>query len=250
LKRSATAKMSHKKKKSEAWVSAIIYTLVATIAIVLILETGIPILENLKDKTTFSKTKDLMLSLDQQIQEVASEGEGAKRTVTLEIKDGVMRIGDNEIAWEFETKNKILDPRTSQNIGNLVITSNANVRTTENDDHYILQTDIRNDTFVARINKTGSEAGWAAMNTSRLIDYISYNNDKLNGTFFFAINGNASSSVGTGFTRMEPAGNNSNLGRAKVIAFMNTTMGTYELEYTLESYSDFLTVKIKNFVPV
>ena len=48
---------------------------------------------------------------------------------------------------------------------------------------------------------------------------------------------------------MVPSGNNSNQGYAKVIAHMNTTFASYDLEFTLESYADFLTVNVKNFQP-
>ena len=48
---------------------------------------------------------------------------------------------------------------------------------------------------------------------------------------------------------MIPPGNNSNLGSAKVIAHMNTGFGDYDLEFTLQSYADFLTVNVKNFRP-
>ena len=46
---------------------------------------------------------------------------------------------------------------------------------------------------------------------------------------------------------MVPSGNNTNLGRAKVVAHMNSTFAEYDLEFVLESYSDFVTVKVKNF---
>ena len=68
-------------------------------------------------------------------------------------------------------------------------------------------------------------------------------------TFKFNLNNNDTSGQGYGYTKMVPAGNNSNLGRAKVIAHMNSSFAEYDLEFTLESYADFLIVKIKNFRP-
>ncbi|MBN2422193.1 hypothetical protein JXB41_03115 [Candidatus Woesearchaeota archaeon] len=237
------------KRKSQVWVSAILYTLVATIALVLILEAGIPILERLKDTTTFSKTKDALLNLDEHINEVASEGEGAQRIVNLEIKEGKLIIAENQINWEFETDNRIVDPRTSQRFGNLIITSNANVQTTETDEIYILKTTIEDDSFSAKINKIGTESSWQEINTSGLIDSISFNDNELNGTFFFSINGIEDSSYGKGYTELVPSGNNTNLGRAKVIAHINSSFAEYDLEFILESYADFLITKVKNFEP-
>ncbi|MBD3203263.1 hypothetical protein GF327_03145 [Candidatus Woesearchaeota archaeon] len=236
-------------KKSQVWISAILYTLVASVALVLILEAGIPILERLKDSATFSQTKDTLLNLDQHIQEVANEGEGSQRMVNLEIKQGELLIGNNQILWEFETKSRIVDPRTSRKYGNLVVTSNANVRTIENSTHYLLTTYIKNDTFEVRINKTGSESNWNPINTSEIIDYISFNNNKLNGTFSFSINNNPDSVVGNGYTRITPEGNNTNLGRAKVVAHINSSFAEYDLEFILESYADFIITRVKNFEP-
>ena len=87
------------------------------------------------------------------------------------------------------------------------------------------------------------------MHTSKIIDYISFNDNRLNGSFYFAINGNVESTYGNGYTKMIPAGNNNNLGRGKIIAHMNTTFGEYDLVFTLESYADFVVTKIKNFEP-
>ncbi|MBU0757736.1 MAG: hypothetical protein KKF44_06720 [Nanoarchaeota archaeon] len=238
-----------RKKKAEVWISAILYTLVATMALILILEAGVPILERLKDTTTFTKTKEALLNLDEHIQAVANEGEGSQRVVNLDIKDGKLSVVDNQIVWEFETKSRIVDPRTSQNIGNLVITSNANVRTYETEDNFVVQTSIKNDTFTVRINKTGSEENWQEINTSNLIDRMSFNDNILDGTFSFSINNVPESTIGLGYTMMVPPGNNTNLGRAKIIAHVNSTYAEYDLEFTLESYADFLITKVKNFVP-
>ena len=71
----------------------------------------------------------------------------------------------------------------------------------------------------------------------------------MQGPFIFSINNNASSINGTGYTEMIPSGNNTNLGRAKAIAHMSSNLGNYDLEFILESYADFLKIKIKNFNP-
>jgi len=44
-------------KKAEVWVSVIIYTLVAILALSLLLSTGLPILTEMRERTVFSKTK-------------------------------------------------------------------------------------------------------------------------------------------------------------------------------------------------
>jgi len=236
-------------KKSQIWISVIIYTLVALLALILLLNTAIPILTEMKDRAVFSKVKDTMLDLDRHITEIANQGEGSQADVAFEIREGEVRFENNQLIWEIETSSRIISPRTSTTIGNLIISSNANVRTYELDNAYIMETNIKNDTFSVRINKKGTKDNKVTYTTSQLIDYIDYNGNRMDGNFTFSLNNDASSASGTGYTEMIPSGNNTNLGRAKVVAHMDSGFGEYDLEFILESYSDFLTVKIKNFKP-
>ena len=236
------------RKKSQIWISVIIYTLVSVLALVLILNTGIPILTEMKDRAVFSKIKDVMLDLDRHITEIANQGEGSQATVSFEIRDGEVIFTDNQLMWELETKSKIVSPRTKTVLGNLIISSNANVRTYELSDSYMMNTTIEDDSFSVKINKKGTVSSWEYYNTSEIIEYIQYNDYQIDGSKFnFNLNNNITSARGTGYTEMVPSGNNTNLGRAKVIAHMNSTFAVYDLEFTLESYSDFVTVKVKNF---
>ena len=50
-------------KKGDIWISVIIYTLVAIVALALILSTGMPILSEIREKAVFSKVKDTMIDL-------------------------------------------------------------------------------------------------------------------------------------------------------------------------------------------
>jgi len=109
-----------------------------------------------------------------------------------------------------------------------------------------METNIKNDTFSVAINKKGNEDSWVNYNTSEIIQNVSYNGNNMDGTFTFDLNNNISSAIGNGYITMQPSGNNSNLGRAKVVAHMNTSFAEYDLEFILESYADFLTVNVKN----
>lgn len=236
------------KKKGQIWVSVILYTLIATMAVVLILQGGLPILNKLRDRATFEKMRDVMVTLDKNIVEVINEGAGSQRKVAIELKEGKVVVADDTIFWEFTTDNEIMAPRTSTVLGNLIISSNSNVHTIDNGTYYILQNTIENDTFKVKINKIGSEDNWEPINTSGLIEYVSLNNERMDGKFNFSLNGDPDSTWGYGYTQLVPAGNNSNLGRAKIVAHINTTsVYEYDLEIILESYADFIVAKIRNF---
>jgi hypothetical protein len=233
-------------RKGQIWVSVIIYTMVAILSLVLILNTGIPLLSELKDRAIFEKVKDIMIDLDAHVTTIASQGIGSQATVAFEIRDGVVKFTDDSFMWEIETDKEIISPRSKSQIGNLIVSSNANVKTYDVPNYYILETVIKNDTFRAYFNKQGSKNSWTAFTTSDIINNVSFNAEPMDGTFTFNLNGNTDTESGTGYTEMVPSGNNSYLGRAKVIAHMNTTFAKYDLEYTLDSLSDFVKVNVKN----
>lgn len=233
-------------KKGEVWVSAVLYILIIMSAIILVIKIGVPMIEKMSDKSSFSNSKSTMLSIDKTINEVANEGEGSQRVIPVDIKDGKISIKNNEISWEIKTKNDIMESRSDQNFGNLKISSNSNVKTFETNSSYIMETTIEGDVFNVSMKKIGSESNYSNFNTSELIEGIWYNGEKLNGTFSFTINGDVSTETGNGYTIMVPSGNNTNLGKASVVAHINSSEKEYELEFTLESFGDFLSVEIKD----
>ena len=236
-----------KSKKSEIWISAIIYTLVTILALTLILNTGIPILTEIKDRAVFERVKEIMLDLDKQIMEIARQGEGSQASVSFEVKDGQIRFHNNQLIWEIKTNSEIISPRSKTRLGNLILSSNANVRTIETEDYYIMESYIQNDTFRVAILKKGDASSWETYNISDIIHNISYNENNMKGKFIFSLNNNATSSENiTGYTRMDPPGNNTNLGSARIIAHVNSNFANYDLVFTLGSYADFLTVNVKN----
>ena len=240
-------------KKGDIWISAILYVVIIVVAIALILNTGLPIINQMKDKIAFTKARDTMINLDKHIEDIASEGQGSQRLVPIEIGKGKLKVKDNKLVWEIDTESKIISSRTKIDIGNLYIVSNANVQATTYTNSFILQTELgatdttAGDIFLVNITRIGNETNWTSINTSGLINYIAYKNNTISGTFSFAINDNSTSTSGNGYTKLIPEGNNTDLGRAKVVAHINSTYAEYDLEIILESYADFIITRIKNF---
>ncbi len=247
-----------KEKRGQLWISAILYILVVVVALTLILSVGVPLINEMREKISFTRAKDTMLNLDQYIVDIASEGEGSQRVVPVEITAGKLKIENNKLVWELDTGADIVSSRSKIDIGNLVITSNANVEArsyTHNGQNgsFIVQTELgktddkAGDIFLVNFTKYGSENNWTYLNTSSLINYIQFKNNTIDGTFSFSINSNSSSAFGNGYTKIVPSGNNTNLGRVKYIAHINSSYASYDLEFTLESYADFLTINLNNF---
>lgn len=244
------------KKRGQIWISAVMYILIISTSLLVVLKFGIPLINDIKDQNSFQKTKNVMISLDEQITHVANEGEGSQRIISLDITEGNLLVEDDQIIWEFETDSEILDERSLQTTGNLKILSNANVKTYENSNNYHLSTivDYKNNNqpirFNTTIQKLGSKTNWVQINTSELIQNMMYDSTQSTGEFNIFLNNDPQTGIGNGYTYMIPEGNNTNLGKATIVAHINSSTSSphieYDLHITLNSYSDFLEIETKN----
>ncbi|RMF06469.1 hypothetical protein D6764_02230 [Candidatus Woesearchaeota archaeon] len=227
------------RRKAQVWVSAVLYILVVSVAIALVLSAGLPLLDQMKDKTAYTRTRDTLLTLDKHIEDITAEGEGSQRVVAVEIKNGELDIENGKIVWEFETDAQIIEPRSRIEYGNLVVSSNIDVSATTYPSYYILENSHLS-VNISKMNGTNS--------TSNLISSITFkdSNVTIPGNFSFTIGDDPNTGTGTIITRLVPEGNNSNLAYASVVASVNSSVIAYDLELTLESQADFITTRIKN----
>ncbi len=241
-------KNARKKKcyaaKGQIWISAVLYILIVVAVLVIILEAGIPIINGLRERTAFARSKETMISIDQQIRDVAGEGIGSQRVVPLEVQEGKVTVEDNKLRWKLETDTKLMEPRTKIAQGSLIVTADVDVSSSEKNDYYILQ----NSKILANLSKFGSETNITNINTSRLINYIEFkdNSARTNGTFTFSVNNSAATSTGKGYTKLLDSG--SGLVSARVMAHVNTTNFDYDIELKLDSKADFIKAELKNVV--
>ena len=236
--------MIRKTKKAQIWISLVIYVLIATTVLILVLQAGFPLLNKMKEKALFSKTKDVMVELDKQIREVASEGIGSKRVIPINVREGQLSVKNNKLIWDIITQNKILESGTRQEFGNVVVTANTDVSAKTVGNYFILE----NSYLIINLSKKGSEDENVSLTTSEIIQSITLKETGsiVNSPFIFEINDLPNTGIGTGYTKLLEEGNN--LGFATVIIYMDSDANyNYDLELTFESYADFLLVDIKNF---
>ncbi|MFW6230895.1 MAG: hypothetical protein ACOC32_02630 [Nanoarchaeota archaeon] len=234
-------------KKGQIWVSAILYTMVAAISIAFILQAGMPLIEGMRDRSVFTRMKNQMMVLDQHIEQVASEGRGSQRFVPFEITQGSFRMDDDGLRWNMETETKIVEPRSSYNVGNLVISANSDVTAREYSDHYLL----RNSEIEVRFHKNGTrDAPAANLSTSDFIERITIldsNTTISDPSFEFTLAGDPTSRTGSGYTALTKKG--TLLGSAAFVANMDTENYAYELYIVLEGDADYVRTEVKNFRP-
>jgi len=233
-------------KKGDIWISVVIYTLIIIVAILIILGAGIPLMEGLRDKNNFVKSKNTLNNVNKDVRNVAEEGIGSQRIVGIDVPEGTVRIEDNKIQWELETKTKVVEPKTAIQEGYLQVRAAADVKVTETEDGTYL---IENSRVMANLSKIGNETGWQNINTVSLINNLltKETNAYTTGNFTFKLNSDANSASGNGYTTMLQTGND--LGYATYLAHINSSSYEYDLKLTLEGEADFLTVEVENIKP-
>jgi len=229
-------------KKGAIWLSAVIYVMIAVTVMIIVLEAGLPLIEGLTERNAFNKIRDTVVSLDKQIQQIASEGQGSQRVIPIEIFDGELQFTDGRLRWKLETESKIVEPRSRVELGNLVIASDVDVTAAALDKYFI----VENSRIKINFSKIGSADNFSAINTSNIVNDIFYkdNDARTNGTFTFFVN-DSSSITGTGYTVLEDTG--SSLTSASVRAHVNTSNMQYDILLTLDSKADFFRATIENF---
>jgi hypothetical protein len=232
-------------RSAQIWISAILYILVITVVMVIVLNAGVPVIKDLQDKTVFTRSKNTFLSLNQQIAEVSEEGIGSQRVVPIEIEKGSLELKDGSLKWDLRTNAKILESGQQIELGNLYISSNADVDSASTANNYTLENTFLRATFhkcedreLCRLNQTGMLMQLVFKDPETGVQTAA------SGTFEFHFNSSASWDV-QGFSMLEDEG--SSLGAARVLYYVNNTGSSYYtvVEFTLGSNRDFIESRIR-----
>jgi hypothetical protein len=218
-------------KKAQIWISAVLYTLIVVVAIVIVLSAIVPLINRMKDRAVFQKVKNELVNLDADIVEVASEGIGSQRTIPIEIQSGVLKAQGGRIFWEIQSEAKLLEPRTSLRLGNMFFSSNADVNAS-----------VSGSTVMLENSRVSVEFNSSATNISRIITKMSMgavNLPNLPGGLEFRLDGAEFPSVTS--TELVP-GAGTNFGRVTFVA--HTSNPLIDVEFTLEGNSDFLITNV------
>jgi len=234
--------------KAQIWISAILYILVITVVMVIVLNAGVPIMKDLQDKTVFARQKNTFLALNQQISDISEEGVGSQRVVPIEVEKGNLELKDGSLKWDLLTNAKILEPGQQIELGNLFISSNADVTSTNNPN----STYTLSNTYISVAFHSCEDRStcYFQQDTLMLPGQPVFTNPETgistaaSGQFTFDF-GAAGTWNYSGFSVLEDEG--SSLGAARVLYYINNTNSSYYtvVEFTLESNRDFMQVRIR-----
>ncbi len=209
--------------------------------------TAMPTVQKMQCSIVMDKMKTAFASLDGAVQKVASEGEGSRRTISINIEEGEMVVdgGNDTIYWEYECGSPIMSPRSMQTFGNVVFGSNLDAAATEGECEGQAAFVLENEHLRACLRKFGSEGNDTRYNMSDVLMsvYLKDANQAMPLEYLgITLDNNQTSSVGSGYTKLVRDGRH--LPYGEVAARMDSDYGiTYEIRFVLESGADFLTIK-------
>jgi hypothetical protein len=229
--------------KAVALVSAIVFIAITISAMALIYQTGMPIIQRMQSSAALDRMTSAFTDLDEAIQSVASEGNGSRRVFDLDTGEGRLSLdpGNDELAWQLDTENSVLRPRTARYLGNVASGSNLEASLYEGVHGPYQAYILENDHLRAYIRKL--QPGQAYSTDTLLLDVYQKDlgewlpMDWLN----ISLDGEPASESGTGHTEAERLG--MSLPRARVTAYMDSSYADYRISFTLESGADFITIE-------
>ncbi len=232
--------------KGIALLSAIIFIGLTLAVVVIVYNAGMPVVIRMQQAAAVEKMKGVFSETDKIIQDVASEGNGSKRTVDLRFDIGFLTLNgsSDKLYWDFDSESLLASPRTSVGFGNVIFGSkletSAYEDTYQGTQAYVLE----NEHIRAYFRKIGSPSSPQSYNTNQLLLAV-YQKDLEQfmplQSLEISLDNNPGSESGTGYTVMDQAG--SDLPYASVSAYMGSGYANYFLNFTLESGADFLTIE-------
>lgn len=224
-------------------ISAIAFIAITISAMALIYQAGLPIIKRMQSSASLDRMTSAFTELDLTIQRVASEGNGSRRIFDLDSGGGRLSVnpGRDEIAWELDAESSVLRPRTARHLGNVVSGSNIESSLYEGVHGPYQAYIMENEHLRVYIRKIQPEQAYSTgslllgIYQKDLGEWLPF--DWLN----ISLDSVSASESGTG--RTEPENLGTNLPRASVTAFMNSSYENYTVSFTLESGADFIAIE-------
>lgn len=240
-------------------ITAALYVGISIAAVTTAVTVGQPAIDNMRDAAAISRSQDFMQELDSKVQQVAAEGQGSSRTLTISIDRGELLFNEeaNALVYQIQSDANVISPQTSRRTGNVMLSSNANVEiynvSQGSEDAppgysgppcYMME----NDHIKACIKKVGSTSNTTSINSSELLTFYKFRdgNKTFDGNLSVMLNGVPSTGSGTGYTQIDSYGYFIGTGRVKAHIVSGNGF-TYDIIFELPTGADFLKVDVQNF---
>lgn len=229
-------------------ISFVIIILLTVTAIGIVLGVGLPILDQARETGVLNEANQNMRIIDNLIRQVASEGTGTLKSVTLSVTDGVYRIDSdsNSLDFELTMKSNAIPRGTFTEEGNLVTSVGGSAKAIQNSSKLIIENEILEIVF----SRIGNVSSFDGINTSTILNTIRSKAQATTTTkpnnAGIKIQNIANTSWGLGYTKLAFEGED--LAEASILAHVrsNTSGVEYDVLYTLPASSDFFVIEVRN----
>lgn len=232
--------------KAVTLISAIIFIAITISVVAIVYQSGIPLIQRMQQTAALDRMKDAFSEIDNLIQRVAYEGNGSRRVFDINIETGrfAVNAAGDALLWQMNTETFIINPRTADFFGNLIVGSNLDSSAYEDVYQSIPAYVLENEHMRVYTRKIGSEQNHSSYNTDEIVLAI-YQKDLDQWlpleSVEISIDDDPSSESGSGYTVLERSGDFIPYGR--IIAYMNSSGGEYIIKFTLESGADFMQIE-------
>jgi hypothetical protein len=199
----------------------------------------------------YTENLQIMKLIDSKIRDVMFEAPGSRRTLDLNIREGVLNVigGEDKIKLMIENV-KIFSPGKTKE-GNIDIISGTFMSAAENDIDNNGTTDLvlENNAVIFAVQKLGSASNHVFINTTNLISLIRNKRADVNVTPVSGIyiDDVPATSYGYGYTELTEKGDA--LPSSGIRLWLNSSAEKiYEAIFTLDAVSDFVTLEIRHIV--
>jgi hypothetical protein len=239
-------------RKAQSMIQGVLAVAIIVTSSIIVVNMVTPTLKEGQKFQEFERAKQMMLVVDNVIRELALEASGASRSVQIISDFGSFSVLGNEdrILFNFESEISVLEPGTSQKIGNLLISAGKGLDAVEKDVDNDGNNDLvlENEAVLFAVKKIGSRSVYAPINTSQVVVLIKNKYTETNVTnpvTRIYIDDELDTTYGTGFTELTRIG--TGLSEGSIRIFVNSTGGRqYDAFFRLSSSKDFVELEVRN----
>jgi hypothetical protein len=157
-------------------IESVVIVAIVIISSVIVINILNPTFDRGKARTEIDRAEQTMNLIDTVIRELVFESAGASREIRISSDFGIFDIrgSEDKIKFSFDTGIEVMEPGTSIQSGNLLITAGPVIRAYEKDIDSDGNMDLvlENDAVLFAVNKTGSSSSWQVINTTSIITRI------------------------------------------------------------------------------
>lgn len=209
-------------------------------SIYIVLEVAKPTLDSAELTGDIQDAESFLRSLDNQIEEVWKEGSGSRRIFSFST-DGGYEVSDEDdaIIYQKEARTELVEYQSSVVRDNLIFISGAQASCLDENSQLVMENPYIKAVF-RKVPKTSTIRTNETLISMQIKggSTLSFSNSSV------VVDGNATSSYGTGYTELLRTGRNRPF--CTVHMAVNSTPFTYDVFYTLYSSSDFIVADVRN----